>query len=452
MNSHITNQEVDESKVGDYFQFILKPHSLINIQTLSELILRPPEDMYRSIFSLISEYNLECYQITVKLKKNEVIIYYLDLETPIVFIPLQTNEIEYQTFKRVFTISKVIKSNLSLDFNQELEVRFILITEYSSDSDPSFQVFKIEDQKLLNKRETSGKPKNLVLRGGKKTVPFGKRSRRNKLNLLTGREWIKVTKSWQILKPPRRKDNEVLHPAKFPEKIVRMFITFFTKPSELVVDPFLGSGSTLIAAKQSNRKAIGIELAEKYVEISRDRLNKTKIPSYSPMYNTDLENYWKVVHGNSLKITDLWQKNKITKIDFVITSPPYWSQLDRNEIRQKDRKKKGLDTKYSTVNPDDLGNVKNYEEFLKQQKLVFDQIYNLVKPNGYMVVITNNIFTSGRLYPLAYDTATSLVDTWTLKDEKIWLQDDKRLIALGVNNAWVGNRCHQFCLIFRKER
>lgn len=452
MNPHITNQEVDESKVGDYFQFILKPHSLINIQTLSELILRPPEDMYRSIFSLISEYNLECYQITVKLKKYEVIIYYLDLETPIVFIPLQTNEIEYQTFKRVFTISKVIKSNLSLDFNQELEVRFILITEYSSDSDPSFQVFKIEDQKLLNKRETSGKPKNLVLRGGKKTVPFGKRSRRNKLNLLTGREWIKVTKSWQILKPPRRKDNEVLHPAKFPEKIVRMFITFFTKPGELVVDPFLGSGSTLIAAKQSNRKAIGIELAEKYVEISRDRLNKTKIPSYSPMYNTDLENYWKVVHGNSLKITDLWQKNNFPKIDFVITSPPYWSQLDRNEIRQKDRKKKGLDTKYSTVNPDDLGNVKNYEEFLKQQKLVFDQIYNLVKPNGYMVVITNNIFTSGRLYPLAYDTATSLVDTWTLKDEKIWLQDDKRLLALGVNNAWVGNRCHQFCLIFRKER
>jgi DNA modification methylase len=388
----------------------------------------------------------------VKLKKNEVIIYYLDLETPIVFIPLQTDVIEYRKFKRVSTISKVIKSNLSVEFNQELEVRFIQIVDYSLESGPSLKVFKIEDQKYVNKRETSEKRKNLVLRGGKKTVPFGKRSPRNKLSLLTGREWIKVTKSWQILKPPRRKDNEVLHPAKFPEKIVRLFITFFTKPGELVVDPFLGSGSTIIAAKQSNRKAIGIELAEKYVKISNDRLNKTIIPSYPPMYNTGLENYWTVVHGNSLKIADLWQKNGFPKIDFVITSPPYWSQLDRNEIRQKDRKTKGLDTKYSTVNPDDLGNVKNYEEFLNQQKTVFDQIYNLMKPKGYMVIITNNIFTSGRLYPLAYDTATSLADTWTLKDEKIWLQDDKRLLALGVNNAWVGNRCHQFCLIFRKER
>ncbi len=452
MNSYVTNQEVNESKVWDYFQFILKPHSLVNIQFLSELILSPPKALYRSFFSLINEYNLECYQITAKLKKNDVIIYYLDLETPIVFIPLSKSEIEFQTFRRISTISKVIKSNLSIEFNQDLEVRLIQIVENTSDTDPSFHVYKMEDQKLLNKRENSGKQKNLVLRGGRKTVPFGKRSRRNKLNLLTGREWIKVTKSWKILKPPRRKDNEVLHPAKFPEKIVRMFITFFTKPGDLVVDPFLGSGSTIIAAKQSNRNAIGIELAEKYVKISSDRLNKTVIPGYSPMYNTNLESYWMVVHGNSLKISDLWQKNEFPKIDFVITSPPYWSQLDRNEIRQKDRKTKGLDTKYSNVNPDDLGNVKNYEEFIKQQKMVFDQIYHLMKPNSYMVVITNNIFTSGRLYPLAYDTATSLMDTWTLKDEKIWLQDDKRLLALGVNNAWVGNRCHQFCLIFRKER
>ena len=105
--------------------------------------------MYRFLFYLISEYNLECYQITVKLKKNEVIIYYLDLETPIVFIPLQTNEIDNQTFKRVSTISKVIKSNLSLEFNQELEVRFIQVSQYASNKDPSFKVFKIEDQRML---------------------------------------------------------------------------------------------------------------------------------------------------------------------------------------------------------------------------------------------------------------------------------------------------------------
>ncbi|MDP3831769.1 MAG: hypothetical protein Q8Q47_10895, partial [Ignavibacteriaceae bacterium] len=61
----------------------------------------------------------------------------------------------------------------------------------------------------------------------------------------------------------------------------------------------------------------------------------------------------------------------------------------------------------------------------------------------------------GKLFPLAFDTAISLTKrgdkSWTLKDEKIWLQDDKPLVALGINNAWVSNRHHQYCLIFRKE-
>lgn len=74
-----------------------------------------------------------------------------------------------------------------------------------------------------------------------------------------------------------------------------------------------------------------------------------------------------------------------------------------------------------------------------------------MKDYGYLVVITNNVFCSGRLYPLAFDTLVSLSEKWVPKDEKIWLQDDKTLLPLGIYNAWVGNRCHQYCLIFRKE-
>jgi hypothetical protein len=44
----------------------------------------------------------------------------------------------------------------------------------------------------------------------------GKYNPNNKLNDLTGKEWIKFSKSWFIHTPPRRKDNEILHPAKYP--------------------------------------------------------------------------------------------------------------------------------------------------------------------------------------------------------------------------------------------
>jgi DNA modification methylase len=274
----------------------------------------------------------------------------------------------------------------------------------------------------------------------------GKLNKNNKLNDLTGKEWLKFTKSWFILRPPRRKVDELLHPAKFPETLVEEFILFFTKKNEWVLDPFMGTGSTLIAAAQVKRNCVGIELNKKYFNSSVKRIKNRK-----------LEKYAHPVQGNSLELKELLQKDNLTKVkfDYTITSPPYWNQLERNSIRQKDRSEKGFDTKYSN-RKNDLGNITSYEEFIEQQAKVFDLVYEVTKPNGYLTIITNNIYFEGKLYPLAFDTAISLTKrgdkSWTLKDEKIWLQDDKKLIALGVNSAWVGNRHHQYCLIFRKEK
>jgi DNA modification methylase len=272
----------------------------------------------------------------------------------------------------------------------------------------------------------------------------GKYNLKNKLNNLTGKEWIKFTKSWFIHKPPRRKEDEVLHPAKFPETLVEEFIRFFTKENEWILDPFLGTGSTLIAAGNSNRNAVGIELSPNYYNTCRRRIDR----------NSFKEKLIPIL-GSSENLKELLKENKTRKkFDYVITSPPYWNQLERNSIRQKGRKEKGLDTIYSEMK-NDIGNIKSYEEFIDTQAKIFDQVYDVLKDNGYLTIITNNVYFKGKLYPLAYDTAISLTKrgdkSWILKDEKIWLQNDKSLIALGVNNAWVGNRHHQYCLIFRKE-
>ena len=271
----------------------------------------------------------------------------------------------------------------------------------------------------------------------------GKFNIKNKLNNLTGKEWIKFTKSWFIHKPVRRKNDEILHPAKYPESLVEEFIAFFTKENEWVFDPFLGSGSTLIAAGNLTRNAVGIELNEKYYKIAKKRIE-----------TGNFENNIIALKGNSLNLKEILIKNEINqKIDFTITSPPYWNQLEKNSLRQKKRNENGLDTKYSTQKKD-IGNIAEYEKFLETQALIFDQVYDITKEKGYLTIITNNIFHNGRVFPLAFDTAVSLTKrgskSWLLKDEKIWLQDDKPLIALGVNSAWVGNRHHQYCLIFRK--
>lgn len=285
-------------------------------------------------------------------------------------------------------------------------------------------------------------------------IDLGERGRlnlNNKLNDLTGKEWIKFTKSWFIHRPPRRKNDEILHPAKFPESLVAEFISFFTKENEWVFDPFLGTGSTLIAASLFGRNGAGIELNNKYYKIAKERIT-----------NENSSNKLIAIKGNSLNLNELL--NKVLKekekstgnkyFDFILTSPPYWNQLKRNGLRQKSRKENGLDTQYSS-NKTDLGNIEEYNDFIKLQAEIFDSVFDITKPGGYLTIITNNVYSNGKLFPLAFDTAVSLTNrgnkSWVLKDEKIWLQDDKPLIALGVNNSWVSNRHHQYCLIFRKE-
>ena len=277
-----------------------------------------------------------------------------------------------------------------------------------------------------------------------------RRSRhRNKLNELSGKDWIKFTKSWFIHRPEPRSDQKVRHPASFPESLVREFILFFTRKGQLVVDPFLGTGSTLIAAVEAGRSGVGFEIADKYAKISRKRIaaalrgnGRNKGSSWA-----------EVIRADSNILSTIWMKRKYPPADYCITSPPYWNQLKRNNIRQQTRAGKGLDTKYSN-NPDDIGNIEVYPAFLAAMKQHFEEVYKVMKPKGYLTVITNNVFAQGRMYPLAFDTVSTLSQqphAWTPKDEKVWLQNDKTLLPLGVYNAWVGNRHHQYCLIFRKE-
>jgi site-specific DNA-methyltransferase (adenine-specific) len=67
---------------------------------------------------------------------------------------------------------------------------------------------------------------------------------------------------------------EGMHPTQKPLKLFSYLILSFTLPSQTILDPFMGSGTTLRAAKDLNRKAIGIEIEEKYCEIAVDRLRQ----------------------------------------------------------------------------------------------------------------------------------------------------------------------------------
>jgi site-specific DNA-methyltransferase (adenine-specific) len=74
---------------------------------------------------------------------------------------------------------------------------------------------------------------------------------------------------------PSEKKNKTGHPAVFPEQLVTDHIISWSNENDVVLDPFLGSGTTAIACVKTNRRYIGFELSEKYFEIAKTRIENT---------------------------------------------------------------------------------------------------------------------------------------------------------------------------------
>ncbi len=277
---------------------------------------------------------------------------------------------------------------------------------------------------------------------------MAKREFRNRLNNLSTKEWLKFQKSWFIHNPPPRKKGVLRHPAKYPETLAQEFIEFFTKEGQSVFDPMAGTGSTLVASMNAGRHSYGIELNPTYAAIAqqviyeeRKKLGKAVDPLIA-----------EVIEGDATHILDIVQEYDIPPIDYVITSPPYWDMLHARgaKTQMKRRNDTTLDVHYSE-DPNDLGNVHDYDEFVDRLAGIYEAMQPLLRERAYLTIIVKNVKKGGKIYPLAWDLGARLRKTYTLKDEKIWCQDNQRLAPYGMGNAWVSNTFHHYCLQFRNE-
>ncbi|MGQ9732800.1 MAG: DNA methyltransferase [Candidatus Zipacnadales bacterium] len=265
-------------------------------------------------------------------------------------------------------------------------------------------------------------------------------SKHNKLNDLSPREWLLFQKSWFVHNPPPRGRDVLLHPAKFPESLCAEFISFFTKRGETVFDPMAGTGSALVAAVECGRHAIGIELLPKYAQIAEARLAETAPPQgIVPSY--------RIICGDARNLNEY----DIGPVEYVLTSPPYWDMLRMKGFEtQRYRSEAGLDVHYSE-DTRDLGNIDDYEQFLEQLVMIYRAVAEVLRSRRYMTIIAKNVKKGGTIYPLAWDLARRVGEFLTLKDERIWCQDNQRLAPYGMGHAWVSNTMHHYCLQFRKE-
>jgi DNA modification methylase len=252
---------------------------------------------------------------------------------------------------------------------------------------------------------------------------------------------------WYILKPQPRKKNEILHPAKYPEELVEIHLKAFTNENDNVLDPMSGTGSTIVAALNHNRNGYGTELSKFFADIARERCQQILHPHNLDLFKVPPNQKFKIICKDARHIN----KDDFPEINYMITSPPYWDMLNmKGAENQAKRITKGLQTNYSD-NKDDLGNIDEYDIFLKLLMEVYHNILEIVPTGTHFTIVVKNIKKKGKNYPFAWDITRILGKKMEILPETFWCQDDINLAPYGYGNTFVSNTFHQYCLNFRKK-
>jgi DNA modification methylase len=267
------------------------------------------------------------------------------------------------------------------------------------------------------------------------------------LNDLDGKEWIKATKSWFIINPKRRSKDQLKHPAKFPEELVKHFVRFFSREDAWILDPFAGVGSTLIACKETRRNSVGIELNPDFVHTGKKYLQDKHANTKQYLLIGDAK--------DTLSILSKLFKDDVPLFDYLITSPPYWNMLRKSRggsaSVHKEREQKGLKQHYSEFQRD-LGNIEDYNEYIEELTSILSGLKPLLREAAYLTVIVQNMRdVDGTMKPIAWDLAQSLSNTYYLQQEFIWCQDNKKLGIWGYPTTYVSNVHHHYCLVFQNR-
>lgn len=268
---------------------------------------------------------------------------------------------------------------------------------------------------------------------------------KNKLNDLNGKDWLKLTKSFWLSEKCIDDKDAMKHPAPFLIKDIEKLISMFTKKDMVVLDPFAGSGTTLIASANLKRYGIGIDLNQEYKELALERLNKRGY------FMTDDFDY---IIGDSIYEIENIQK----KIHYIVTSPPYHNILKNNGGGLRQRKSNNyrvgarIGIEYYTEYSNDLGNQKTYYDFLNLLQNIMEKSFGKLENKKYCSIIISDFTVNKKETNVQGDIVRIMRDIgFEFVGTIILLQNNKPLYPFGYPSTFIINHHHQNIINFRKN-
>jgi DNA modification methylase len=271
-------------------------------------------------------------------------------------------------------------------------------------------------------------------------------SERNRLNDLTGREWVYWTRSVINRPYPTNCQHRLRrqHGGQKPPDLCAELIKVFSKAGQRVLDPFAGVGGTLLGAALCGREAVGVELNGRWIDVYREVCALEGLREM-PLLAGDAAD----VLGSALPPFDV-------QFDLVLTDVPYWNMdVARRSTgtfkRVGEAARSAPATRLSPFG--DAAGYASKASWLAAMQAVFARAAGLLRDGGYLLSFIGDMYFDGEYHCLSAELAESIRQVPGLRWQAnlVWYDVAKKLHIYGYQYRYIPSMVHQNVLVFRKS-
>lgn len=276
--------------------------------------------------------------------------------------------------------------------------------------------------------------------------------REKTFNGMTAHEWTLSSRSvWNDVSSAR-KGKHLVHGATYPEKLCERVIKMYSHEGDCILDPFLGTGTTVISALKNNRFGYGIELTKKYFELASEEINNTVSLLIEPNF--------KLFNGDCEEMIDQIEDGKI---QLTFTSPPYADLIHKVVEDRTNRHKHSafVEENNATTNvySDDEHDLGNMPMDIYKEKVtrIMKKIYKKTRPGGYNIWVVKDFRDIKNKIPYV-DLHSAIAECgskagFVYHDLIIWDQNEQRaLVLLGYPSVFYVNQNHSYLVVLRRPK
>lgn len=227
---------------------------------------------------------------------------------------------------------------------------------------------------------------------------------------------------WSFPKRGKWATHDAKYRGNFSPYVAKNIILRYSKPNDLILDQFVGGGTTLIECKLNQRNAIGVDINPNAVKITTDKLD----------FDCDYQNKISVELGNACNLDFI----KNDSVDLICTHPPYADII-----------------KYSDSINGDLSQLR-YQDFLIAIQGVAKECYRVLKKDKFCAIVMGDTRKNGMVQPLGFEVMQRFLNAG-FKIKEIIIKEQHNCKATGF---WKTNSqkfnflllAHEYIFVFKK--